>query len=161
MWQMPKSFNISFVLKQGSRVSPRIQQLSKLFAPETKKSDRGCRRGPKQVQCDSGEVAAQWEYSQVRGVDTNICRGFEIITADWPTDVKLPADGDMLTFLINILSVLAAGLFSLIDAGRNKSCKKNKKQSAFAPLEENNTVWVRRTLTTTFLSCLSRASVFR
>lgn len=62
----------------------------------------------------------------MRGGDTNICRGFEIITADWPTDVKLPADGDLLTLLINILSVLAAGLFSLIDAGRNKRCKKKK-----------------------------------
>lgn len=66
----------------------------------------------------------------MRGVGTNICKGFDIITADWPTDVKLPADGDILTILTNILSLLAAGLFSLIEAGRNKSCKK---KCAFAP----------------------------
>lgn len=36
------------------------------------------------------------------GIDTNICKGFEIIAGDWPTDVKLSADGDILTIL-NIL----------------------------------------------------------
>lgn len=58
------------------------------------------------------------------GIDTNICIGFEIIAGDGPTDVKLSVDGDILTTgILNIRSVLAAGLFSLIDTGRNKNCR--------------------------------------
>lgn len=73
------------------------------------------------MQGDGGDVAAQWEDSQVRGSDTNICKGLEMIAGDQLTDVKLSADGDILTTgILNILSVLAAGLFSLIGAIRKK-----------------------------------------
>lgn len=55
----------------------------------------------------SGDVAVQWEYTQVRGIDTSICKAFEITAGDRLTDVNLPVDW----VILHILLVLA-GLFS-------------------------------------------------
>lgn len=63
--------------------------LRKLFACETKNTDRGY-RGPKNklvmnlpVQlCDARDSTAQWEQSQVHNIDTNACVGCETTAGD-------------------------------------------------------------------------------